>query len=323
VSVPLRTAAVVGAGLAGLACARALAEAGVAVTLFDKGRAAGGRLATRRVETGGRRLGFDHGAQYLTARGPSFATVLEAHAVRWPAVADREAHVGTPGMSALPRALAAGLDLRPSRSVVGLARRERGWILRHHEGDLARGPAPDRPPEEAGPFDAVAVAVPHAQAAPLLPPALAASLAPVRVAPCWALLVAFDAPVPLPDAVRPDSGPLVWAARDSAKPGRTAEAECWVVHAGPDWSRTTLERRAEEVAPELLAAFAGLAGALPPALHLAAHRWRYALVESPLGAPCLVDPSLRIGAAGDWCLGPRAEHAWDSGTALAAALLGS
>jgi predicted NAD/FAD-dependent oxidoreductase len=318
----LRTAAVVGAGLAGLACARALADAGIAVTLFDKGRAAGGRLATRRAEgPGGERLGFDHGAQYLTARGPGFAAVLAAHAAPWPAVADRDAHVGTPGMSALPRALASGLDLRASRSVVGLERRGETWIVRHHAGDLARGPAPEAPAEEAGPFDAVAVAVPHAQAAPLLPAALSAALAPVRVAPCWALLAAFAASVALADAVRPADGPIAWAARDSAKPGRAAGAECWVVHAGPEWSRERLERTADEVAPRLLSAFAALAGALPATLHLAAHRWRYALVEAPLGAPCLADPAQRIGAAGDWCLGPRAEHAWDSGTALAAALL--
>jgi renalase len=319
----IRTAAVVGAGLAGLACARALAAEGVAVTLFDKGRAAGGRLATRRAEAeDGRRLGFDHGAQYLTARGAGFAAVLAVHATPWPAVADRDAHVGTPGMSALPRALAAGLGVRASRSVVGLDRRGEGWILRHHAGDLARGPTPATPAEEAGPFDAVAVCVPHAQAAPLLPAPLAAALAPVRIAPCWALLAALDGAVALPDAVRPASGPLVWAARDSAKPGRSAEAECWVAHAGPDWSRETLERPAEAVASALLAALAALAGPLPKTLHLAAHRWRYALVEQPLGLACLADTAQRIGAAGDWCLGPRAEHAWDSGAALAAALLG-
>ena len=263
----IRTAAVVGAGLAGLACARALAR-------------------------------------------------------RWTAVLDRDAHVGTPGMSSLPRALAAGLDLRLSRSVVGLERRGEGWTLRHHHGDLARGPAPATPADESGPFDAVAVCVPHAQAAPLLPAPLAAALGPVRVAPCWALLAAFDGPVALPDTLRPEASPIVWAARDSAKPGRLAEAECWVAHAGPGWSRASLDRPPEAVAPDLLAALAALAGQLPETLHLAAHRWRYALVEQPLGRACLADAAQRIGAAGDWCLGPRAEHAWESGAALADALLG-
>jgi len=70
------------------------------------------------------------------------------------------------------------------------------------------------------------------------------------------------------------------------------------------------------------AGLAALAGMLLETLHLAAHRWRHALVEQPLGRACLADPALGIGAAGDWCLGPRAEHAWKSGAAVAVALLG-
>lgn len=45
--------------MAGLACAGALHAAGAAMTVFDKGRGAGGRLATRWVEdayTSGRAL---------------------------------------------------------------------------------------------------------------------------------------------------------------------------------------------------------------------------------------------------------------------------
>ena len=56
--------AVIGGGITGLTCARALADAGHAVTVFDKGRGVGGRLATRRTDDG---LRFDHGAQVLPA----------------------------------------------------------------------------------------------------------------------------------------------------------------------------------------------------------------------------------------------------------------
>ncbi len=45
-----RRIAVVGAGLAGLGAARALAGAGREVVVFEKSRGLGGRLATRRVE---------------------------------------------------------------------------------------------------------------------------------------------------------------------------------------------------------------------------------------------------------------------------------
>ncbi|MFM7102667.1 MAG: NAD(P)-binding protein, partial [Verrucomicrobiota bacterium] len=64
---------VVGAGLAGLAAATALQRAGRSVRVLDKGRGVGGRLATRRI--GG--ATFDHGAQFLTARDPRFAALLE------------------------------------------------------------------------------------------------------------------------------------------------------------------------------------------------------------------------------------------------------
>ena len=44
------TVGVIGAGMAGLACARELAAKGFEVTVFDKGRGLGGRTATRRAE---------------------------------------------------------------------------------------------------------------------------------------------------------------------------------------------------------------------------------------------------------------------------------
>jgi predicted NAD/FAD-dependent oxidoreductase len=43
-------------------------------------------------------------------------------------------------------------------------------------------------------------------------------------------------------------------------------------------------------------------------------------VEQAAGAPFLWDAQARIGACGDWCLGPRVEAAFDSGEALAAAV---
>ena len=40
---------IIGAGMSGIACARALRKAGAPVRLIDKGRGIGGRVATRRV----------------------------------------------------------------------------------------------------------------------------------------------------------------------------------------------------------------------------------------------------------------------------------
>jgi predicted NAD/FAD-dependent oxidoreductase len=68
------TVVVVGAGIAGLACACELADAGVPVRVLDRARVVGGRLASRRYD--GRYA--DIGAAYLTADDPAFAGRVES-----------------------------------------------------------------------------------------------------------------------------------------------------------------------------------------------------------------------------------------------------
>jgi predicted NAD/FAD-dependent oxidoreductase len=320
---PLRRVAIVGAGLAGLACARTLAAHGIELSLYDKGRSAGGRLATRRVEQDGQVYAFDHGAQYLTARGALFRALLDAAGARtWPEDGKR---VGVPRMSALARGLAEGLEPAVGREVIALEGGPGAWMLRHVVARRPGSTAEDDPRTD-GPFDAVALAIPAPQAALLLArPAqhLARVVEMVRMAPCWTLMAAFETRLDLPDTLRPQDGPIGWAARDSSKPGRDASRECWVVQGSAAWSREKLELRPAEAQAALLEAFATLAGAaLPPVLFAAAHRWRHALVETPLGAPCLWEPSRGLGAAGDWCIAARAEAAVESGAALGALIAG-
>lgn len=309
--------AIIGAGPAGLACARTLSDAGRSAVLFDKGRAAGGRLASRRVEALGRKLQFDHGAQYVRARDPDFSTLLRGlvasgQAAEWLIEHDTR-FVGAPGMSALGRALADGLAVTTNITVTRLTRVDADWQVHDAVGGVH------------GPFAAVVLATPAPQAVPLLAPhapRLAEAADGTVVAPCWALMAAFDAKLPdVPDVLRAKDHAIAWVARDSAKPGRANGTECLVVHAAPEFSRTRLEWEAAAVAPPLLAGLENLVGPLPAPIHLAAHRWRYALVEAPLGAPFLHDASIGLAACGDWCLGPRVESAWLSGVALGRAML--
>src|SRR4051812_13623723 len=68
------TVIVVGAGIAGLACARELVDGGVPVRVLERARVVGGRLASIRVD--GRYA--DIGAGYLTADQPGFQGRLES-----------------------------------------------------------------------------------------------------------------------------------------------------------------------------------------------------------------------------------------------------
>ena len=63
---------VVGAGISGLLAARSLHDAGHHVTVVDKGRSVGGRLATRRIDD----ARLDHGAQFFTVRDESFERIV-------------------------------------------------------------------------------------------------------------------------------------------------------------------------------------------------------------------------------------------------------
>ena len=123
--------------MAGLACARRLADAGMAPVVLDKGRGIGGRVATRRTGD----LQFDHGAQYVNAHGARFATVLAAlqtagSVTKWGDGTGRHHSVGVPGMSAIPKALGVGLDIRLNTQVARLEPEADGWRLHLAETTL-------------------------------------------------------------------------------------------------------------------------------------------------------------------------------------------
>ena len=94
--------AIIGAGMAGVVCARTLVQAGHQVTVFEKSSQAGGRTTTIDSPFGS----FDAGAQYFTVRDPRFAQAIatvpgvcrpwSANAVRVLDAAGRVAAAGLP-----------------------------------------------------------------------------------------------------------------------------------------------------------------------------------------------------------------------------------
>ncbi len=313
--------AIIGAGMAGLACATRLKAAGKEVRVFDKGRGPGGRMAARRAEVAGETVRFDHGAQYFTARDPGFAGAVEAWeaqgaVARWDAASksgDDPAFVGTPGMNGPIKAMADEVgEVLWSTRVTGLVRESGRWHLATE----------DRAAFTAG---TVLVAIPAEQASDLLQgaaPAFARVAGSVSSEPCWAVMAAFARPLAIrSDTLRDASKRISWAARNSAKPGRGGAqdgTENWVLHASPARSRQIIEPDKDEAAQILLADFFSQTRTDPlEPIHLAAHRWLYAQPASLEGESARYDAEQRIGIAGDYLHSPRVEGAWVSGTALA------
>lgn len=270
-----RRVAVVGAGMAGVACARTLAQAGCHVTLFEKSRGFGGRMSTRQTEFGS----FDHGAQYFTVRDERFALALQTTpdvVLPWSAntvrVLDalghvlattpprREAHyVATPGMNALVRTWAQpladpthaqapqqGASVQLNTRVVRLSRdpiRPNGWQL-HTEDQTTEGAQ-----GIASGFDQVVLALPHMQVQDLLRASglekgagqtIVQALQTVTVAPCWTLMLAF------PHAAQPGLphlGPQWNAARS------THHRISWLAREGSKPRREHIERWTIQASP--------------------------------------------------------------------------
>jgi predicted NAD/FAD-dependent oxidoreductase len=329
--------AIVGAGVAGLSAARALVAAGQDVSVFERARHPGGRVATRFVNAvelprmGTVDLAFDHGAQYFTARDPRFIVnvdgwlrerVIAKWAGRivsfddegWEEIeSGTERYVAVPAMSALGAHLSKGLKVHCNVRVAGLERLGtstyawRVWA----QGDSV-----------AGEFDRVILALPPIETRTLLPDdsPLAARVDAVKTQPCWSALVAFEESVTSRfDAAFISGSPLGWMARNGSKPKRDRTTEAWVLHATREWSAAHADDRSDTVGPFLLEAFAGLFRAgLPRPFFLAAHRWREAAANPPLSVGALHDPGRALTICGDWCAGSRIEDAFVSGLQAAA-----
>jgi len=347
--------AVVGGGMAGVACARTLVQAGHRVTLIEKSRGLGGRMSTRQTEFGG----FDHGTQYFTVRDKRFAkALLTAQTVvrPWSANTVRvlddkgrvlasappptEPHfVAKPGMNALVKYWAEPL-VHPELNGNLPASTLTGTRVTHIERDALHAEQWQLRAEDTegglhvyGGFDRIVLAMPHLQTHDLLlasghSPELRHELDAVQVAPCWTLMVAF------PNAMQPGLphlGPqwnaarsvhhrISWLARESSKPGRDP-IERWTVQASPAWSIKHLEDDAERVKAKLLKGFSEITGIRATPTYAEVHRWRFAQTQQPLGRPFIYDKALGIGLCGDWCLGHRVEDAFVSGLELALAMV--
>lgn len=335
------TVAIIGAGVAGLTCAQHLQTEGWAVTVLEKSRGPGGRAATRRQDT----RAYDHGAQFFTARDAAFQAQVrrwEAEGVvaRWrprlfdlhphaPPVPHDDAHpryVGVPRMSHLARSLSHVLTLCTGVQAAAIRAVGPGALsVVDASGEVvsAQGTAV---------FSRVVVAVPPAQAVPLLEavsPALAAEAqaSAAGMTPCLAAMVTFSTPlaVPFDAAWLHGPGPLAWIARDSSKPGRPPSAGgAWILHARPAWSQENLSLGLDEIGAALLAGLRERLGDLPATEEVLGHRWRYALAaphDDAVGRASRFEAASGVGMCGDWLCAPRVEGAWQSGRHLAETML--
>lgn len=312
---------VVGAGVAGLAAARSLEALGRRVTVVDKGRSVGGRLATRRI--GEARL--DHGAQFFTQRGPEMAILVDelrrgGDLHEWcRGFVEPDGHARytmRQGMTGLAKFLAAGLDdVRVGTHVRSVERLPHGWRARTDNGTvdgvglLLTAPVPQALAlVDAGGVD--------------LDPGIRPALDDIAYDAALALLVVLDDAPQLPPsgAVQLTSGPFTFVADNLAK--GLSPLHALTLHCSDRVARHRWEDEDQAVIADLLRAAAPWIGTAR-VTEAQLKRWRFASPRSLWPEPCCVavDGEEPLVLAGDAFDGPRVEGAYLSGLAAATAML--
>ncbi|MFE8071699.1 FAD-dependent oxidoreductase [Marinobacteraceae bacterium S3BR75-40.1] len=321
----LRRFAIIGSGLAGLVCVQKLKEQGSEVRLFEKARGPGGRLSSRRLGDG---TSVDIGAQAFECSSPGFTRFLEpflaagdlaethlapvfAKPSMRAALLQTPRYVGSPRMSAFARALAEGLDTVYECRIDSMSRVDETWWLEDTQGG------------GYGPFDAVIVTAPPAQAQALLHNhSFLSQLATDAVLqPQWVLAMGFDHPQKAPAALADDAAGVVaglW--HDSAKPGRVHKLDWWVVQATTGWSARQVETPPDEVATLLMSAALDTLQWRDPPITYRVHRWLYARPQKPSHRLCGWDEEQHLGICGDWLATGDVQGAFQSASELIARL---
>ncbi len=327
--------AIIGAGLAGCTLARQLADAGCLVTLYEKSRGTGGRLASCRIgeETA------DLGASWLEWEARPSAHHLpfqdwlseqeaEGHLHLWQPITqnfyreaqpDRKRYVGNNRLSALTRSLINhnNITLHSGIRVESVKPR-----MSNGRSSLL---LMDTAHHALGTFDQVVVATPAPQAVPLLKaePALQALAQKIQPDACWTLVLGFETPLSTPiELFEGDHPVLRRVVRDSRKPGRHPSEDVWVIQARTDWSLQMLDDEKEHVQKDLEHAFHQLMQSQPIADSTRCHRWLYSTCTSlNLDSGFLHDPQTGLSVCGDWLAGFGFEASWQSAMALSHTLL--
>ena len=324
-----RQIVIIGAGLAGLAAARLLQQAGHKPLLLDKGRRIGGRCGTRRSEG----YLFNHGAQFITASSSDFSVFCRDAAAagiiaEWDIGRRWTTYTGQPSMRALPSWMATGLDIHQMCEI--------SHINRGIDGRVELTTTADKT------FSAeqLIITAPAPQTERLLAnvsPHLSALAQQAQYAPCWTIMAGFDDQLQSLPLFGSDLSDMIsWYVVEGARPGGTADAPAITIQASGIWSQTHLEEEADHIAEAIFTEFVSRTGlSAKPAL-LQAHLWRYAKVIIPSIADHNRDDGIFI--AGDWCppetaqtdsgtpyipTGSRAEDAFLSGVQAARAVLGT
>ncbi len=328
--------AVIGAGIAGLTCARRLQAAGKTIVLIDKSRGLGGRLATRRLAG----THADHGVCYLQAKDSQFQAWIDelvsggilqvwtngihrlsADGVLQSPTKSAPYYAAPMGATSIAKYLGRDLEIIGDKLITDISPIDNGWRLSTKDPEFSLTAAQ------------VIIATPPAQALNIARESIGAQsieqLASVQFTRSITTIAVYpetdqNAATAIPwQGIQCIEHPtLAWIGLDSSKQIEPKQPVLVIQSSAafaeqyfdaPDLSIIG-QKLIDEIAPFI------------PTLHapelVQVHRWGYAFTKNPLSERFLTAQTIApLYFCGDWCGGNRVESAYLSGMALADRIL--
>jgi len=332
---------IIGAGIAGLTAGRYLAKQGHEVTILEKSRGFGGRMATRYAGKD-QSTKMDHGLSYFTPESNHFqkftAELMEKGLVkRWgdkialyddgkfytrnPNNPNVASFTAVDGMNSIGKYLSRWVDVKTETKVGGLTyigshrRKKRSWMINLTGASTFEA-------------DAVIIATPAPQAYGILQTAtdevnalkIIREIDDVYYTPSYSLMVGYgDHEIPAWDGVVCKNNGLEFISNESTK--KSHDQECsLVVQATPGFTRYLRGKDDEIIVREILDNLATVIGgwAAAPTWHQL-HYWKYCRASKALSYPYmeLEFEDAPLALIGDYFRGVTVDDAYCSGLNLA------
>lgn len=332
---------IIGAGIAGLTAGRLLAKAGHEVTIIEKSRGFGGRMATRYAGKN-QDIKMDHGVSYFRAESPEFqeftAELLEKKLIKlWgndisffdgENLIDRNPNPGasasfaaTDGMNTIGKYLSRWVDVKTETKAGGLTyfgknrTKKRTWMINLTSRDTFEA-------------DAVIIATPAPQAYGLISTTIdeTNTLKMVRVIddidykPCYSLMLGYgNEEIPDWQGILCQGSKLAFISNESSK--RENSKECsLVLHASESFSRKHRNSSIDIIVNEMIEELAKITGgwSLNPDWHQL-HFWKFSRAKKVIDQTYLEheDPEAPLALIGDYFNGNSVDNAYRSGYRLA------
>ena len=311
---PQTSCIIVGGGISGLITATILQRNNIQVTVLDKGRGIGGRLATRRIQKGV----FDYGAQYFSVESSVFQQWvdewLEAEVIsQWCqqfTAEDRQKprYRGNISNRNIAKHLAKDLEVHTSTRVIKLDYQNGRWCVKTEKNQFHS--------------DMLVLTSPVPQSLTLLKESQITVASDIKTAlekityhQCIAVLALLEKPskIPPPGGIIIEKEPLVWIA-DNYQKGISRHYGV-TIHASPQFSQANREKSDATIAELLFDAASPWLN--DSVIEYQVHRWRYSLPATFYHQPYCAIQEPPLVMAGDAFVAPKIEGAALSGIAAA------